>query len=282
VASFDEAIPPGQAGKVTASVRTDGLAGVVNKVVTVQTNDPARPTFTLTLKATIVASVNFFPSRTLFLSVGQAAENAVRAIIRKDDTETGTLAITDLTPSVPWISATARKVEEAGAAAVGLPPSMPGDYLLEARLTGQAPAVPTPVEIRFKTGLPREPETAVQVTVRVLPELMLSTPQVVLPSPTQEAPVSGSVFLTVRRDLDPAGLQVTVEPLPFKVETAPSGDHRFALQISWKEDAAGNAPRDGRVTAVLGTARASAMVRVLPRQPAVPPPTQAPTPAGTP
>jgi hypothetical protein len=266
VASFDEAIPPGQAGKVTASVRTDGLAGSVSKVVTVQTNDPARTTFPLTLKATIVASVNFYPSRSLFLSIGQTEDNTARTILRKDDTETGALAVTELTSSVPWITATARRIDAAGQAAVGLPPTLPGDYLLEAKLTGPAPKVPTPVELRFKTGLAREPEASVQLTVRVLPELMLSTPQVILPAPAPGVAAQGAVFLTVRRDLDPSELQVMAEPPPFKVEKSPSGEHRYALQLSWKDEPAGSAPRDGRLTVVLGGARATANVRVLPPQ----------------
>lgn len=278
MASFDEAIPPGQAGKVTASVRTDGLSGPVNKVVTVQTNDAAKSTFTLTLRATIVGSVTFYPSRSMFLSVGQSEDNAARTLIRKDDSETGALAVTDLTSSVPWITATAKKIEAAGQAVVGLPPTLPGDFLLEAKLSGPAPKVPTPVEIRFKTGLTREPEATVQLTVRVLPELMLSTPQVILPAPAAGAAAQGAVFLNVRRDLDPSDLQVMAEPPPFKVEKTAVGDHRFSLQVSWKDEPAGTVPRDGRVTVVLGAARATSTIRVLPPQ--VPPEPVAAPPQG--
>ena len=74
MASFDEAILPGQAGKVTASIRTDGYSGPISKPIAVRTNDPARPALTLTLRATVVASVNFYPGRNLVLSVGRGDE----------------------------------------------------------------------------------------------------------------------------------------------------------------------------------------------------------------
>src|SRR5262245_42033764 len=57
VASFDEAIPPGKAGKVTAQLHTESYRGPVEKEIVVTSDDPENRTMALRLKATIVGSV---------------------------------------------------------------------------------------------------------------------------------------------------------------------------------------------------------------------------------
>jgi hypothetical protein len=49
---FDHEIAPGKTGGITLAVdKTDGYKGEVTKTATVTTNDPDRPTFVLTLRA---------------------------------------------------------------------------------------------------------------------------------------------------------------------------------------------------------------------------------------
>ena len=49
---FDKVIAPGAEGKITLAVeKTDAYKGEVTKTATVSTNDPAHPSFQLTLKA---------------------------------------------------------------------------------------------------------------------------------------------------------------------------------------------------------------------------------------
>ncbi len=267
MASFDEAILPGQAGKVTASIRTDGYSGPISKPIAVRTNDPARPALTLTLRATVVASVNFYPGRNLVLSVGRGDENVVRTLVRKDGTESGTLEISEVASTVPWLVATARRIEAAGAVASGLPPAEPGDWLVEARLVGDAPPSPAAAGIRLKTGLAREPEATVWVSVRAMPALVVSSPRLFLPAPPPGQPASGSAILTLRNDLDPAALQVSAEPAPFGVRASPAGPRRFVLEVTWTEGDPAASPRDGLVTARLGSDRATILVRVAPPRP---------------
>ena len=53
---FDKTIAPGKEGKIKLSVpETDSYRGEVAKTAMVTTNDPDRPSFTLTLKATFSA-----------------------------------------------------------------------------------------------------------------------------------------------------------------------------------------------------------------------------------
>ncbi|MEW6128125.1 MAG: DUF1573 domain-containing protein [Acidobacteriota bacterium] len=50
---YDKVIAPGKEGKISLSIKdTESYNGDVVKTATVTTNDPARPTFTLTLRAT--------------------------------------------------------------------------------------------------------------------------------------------------------------------------------------------------------------------------------------
>jgi hypothetical protein len=50
---FDKTVAPGKEGKIKLSVpETESYRGEVSKTATVTTNDPDRPSFTLTLKAT--------------------------------------------------------------------------------------------------------------------------------------------------------------------------------------------------------------------------------------
>ena len=67
MAEFDSVIPPGGAGKVTASVKTDNLKGPVTKSVTVTSNDPAHATISLQLKADVKVVVDVSPSESVFL-----------------------------------------------------------------------------------------------------------------------------------------------------------------------------------------------------------------------
>ncbi len=59
---FDKVIPPGGAGKVTASLDTSHYKGVISKSVTVKTNDPRNGQVVLQLKADIVSLIDVTPS----------------------------------------------------------------------------------------------------------------------------------------------------------------------------------------------------------------------------
>ena len=62
MADYDSAILPGGEGKVTASIDTARLRGPITKSVTITTNDPARPTFALRLRANVEYVLDVLPS----------------------------------------------------------------------------------------------------------------------------------------------------------------------------------------------------------------------------
>jgi hypothetical protein len=54
--NFDKVVAPGKSGGITLAVeKTESYKGEVTKTATVTTNDPERPSFTLTLRANFTA-----------------------------------------------------------------------------------------------------------------------------------------------------------------------------------------------------------------------------------
>lgn len=278
MASFDEAIPPGQVGRVRATfAHTQNLSGTVTKGVTVTTNDPARPTFVLSIRGTFVGSVLVLPAPSLQLAVGGLPDSTGRLLVRQDPTEKGTLALVDLSSTVPWIQLSSRRTE-AGESLPGLPAAQAGDWLVEARVAGEVPGRQAAAEIRFKTGLPREPEVKIPVFARVFPEISLSPQQIRIPYPDDPGrPASAMAWVTIRQDLDPAGITAETSSKAFRATLSPTGPKVLRLDVSWSPDAEG-APMEGLLTLKLGSATATAPIRVLQSRPAGPsaPPGPAP------
>jgi hypothetical protein len=282
VASFDEVVPPGKAGKVTASVKTDGLLGVVNKVVSVTTDDPGRPNISLILRANIVTSVDFLPTRALFVPAGAAAAGTGKLVVRKNETEKGDLKVKDITASVPWLKVSARKVEvPEQPPSSGAVPAQPNDWVIEAKIDGEPPQAPPggqlSAEIRFKTGLSREPEVTFPVTVRTTPPIQFSGPMVYIPYPGEPPqPQRSTIYVRVEPPLDPNSLKVEAVPPAFQAVANLVGPTRVRVDVTWTPSGE-NTPKDGSVTARLGTAVISVPVKVNPpASPIVIEPTPAP------
>ncbi len=273
MASFDEVIPPGEAGKVIAAIRTDALSGAVSKVVTVTTDDPGRPTFALTLRATVVASVDFYPSRSMFVSARNPDNPGGKVLARKSANEKGSLEVTGLTASAPWLKVSARKLEAAAPAGAGLPPSIPSDWLIEARIEGEPPPGRNAVQVKFKTGLAREPEIEIPVVVIVPAPLSFSSPVLDLPTTNADPPQSarGTVYVLLGSGLDPKGLSVESLSPAFRVKTEQVDPRRVRVDVTWSP-VAGDTSRESAIEAKLGDLSASIAVRLTAPVPPAPPP----------
>lgn len=277
MASFDEVIPPGEAGKVNAAIHTDNLSGAVSKVVTVTTDDPGRPTFALTLRATIVASVDFYPSRSMFVAARNPDNPGGKVLARKSANEKGSLEVTGLTASVPWLKVSARKLEAAAPAGAGLPPSIPSDWLIEARIEGEPPPGRNAVQVKFKTGLAREPEIEIPVVVIVPAPLSFSSPVLDLRTdaePPQSA--RGTVYVLLGSGLDPKGLSVESLSPAFRAKAEQVDPRRVRVDVTWSP-VAGDTSRESAIVAKLGELSASIAVKLTAPVPPAPP-SAAPTP----
>ncbi len=235
MASFDEVIPPGKAGTIKASVHTSAYKGQITKQITVTHDDKSQGPIQLVLTANIVGSVDVLPYAALQLTRKRAGfEKPAQLIIRKDPTEKGDLTLSSLQASVPWIKASSRKVNAAEAPVEGLPAAQPGDVVVSVQATGQPPVGSHSETVSFKTGLSREPEVKIPVTVFVQAAVTLQ-PQELILTPSQQATdtASGQVLAAIRDDIDMKTVTAKSDSDAFAVRIDPSGSAGFRLLVDW-------------------------------------------------
>jgi hypothetical protein len=242
VASFDEAIPPGQVGKIKAQVHTTNLSGKIGKTVQVTTNDPAQPAFALNIQGSVVASVLLLPGPRLFAYGGGGGNRPMgRLLVRRDVSESGELKVTDLKPSVPWLEATARKLDGTEAALPGLPAIAAGDWLVEVKATPPPGTTNSAQQIQFRTNLKREPEVTVPVSV-VIPQFVTVQPsELTIRQATDGAAAEGTILAILRQDIDPQTVKIEVKPATFHLETAQAGPTPRHMRITVHWDPSGSA-----------------------------------------
>lgn len=256
-------IPPGQAGKIKASVRTESFRGAIAKSMTVTHDDPAQGAVILTVKATVVGSVNILPFPSMAMAPRQKGFGSPASlIIRRDDAEKGELAVSDLTCSAPWIKLTLRTITEFGPIEPGLPDGRPGDVVISGQVTGKPPIGIHAESIRFKTGLTREPDVSIPVHVTVRPPLYFQpTGDLVLAvDPTGTGRASGQLAVTVREDLDLATFSASATP-PFTARFERQGRAAVRVSVDWAGD--GPAPAiEGDLHMSVGDETATVRVRL--------------------
>jgi len=233
VASFDEVIPPGQVGHVTAKLDTVKLRGEVGRGVTVRTDDPARPNLFLTVRATVVGGVTILPEEMLHLHNRDSRPARAAVVVTRDASESGELAIADVRPSVPWLAAATERVGEPRPAAEGLPATGPGDWVLRVEPRDGAPYGRHRAELTFSTGLVRQRQVVLPVMIVLEPPVRLSTERLGLPAGAGAASPRQTVLLTVRPGLDPSSLRIDAPADSFDVELEPSGARAFKLHVAW-------------------------------------------------
>ena len=267
VASFDESIEPGMTGKISATVKTENFRGPIEKNVAVTSNDTVKGTVQLRIKAQVVGSIEFVPRPGLAFPAGTGWEWSSKLIVRKDPTETGELKISEVTPSVPWLSAKATQVTESLPAAEGLPDAVPGDWILDVAVTDDAPRTQGGFQVKLKTGLPREPEATLPISV-VLQQPLRAVPNALyLPSPKGASyEAVATIDALLRPGLAKETVTATVSPAPFSVKVEPAGNKKFKATVTWKpgKDELASAPRQGAVILRVGEESVSVPVRIDP------------------
>lgn len=217
-------------GYVKATIDTKTLRGAVERQITVNSNDPQSRQAFLVLRAEVLGSISVLPSENVSLDV----EGRASRLIRQDPTESGTLQISDLEVSVPWLKVTSRRLEKVRLPTTdGLPLGQPGDWLLEFALQGQPPPGRSQQWVQFSTALTREPVAQLNVHVFFQPAVNLPLPSVSLQATEPGQGVEESMFFSVRRGLDPATLRVEAHPAALSARIEPGGVGRFKLTIQW-------------------------------------------------
>lgn len=235
MASFDEVIPPGKAGTIKASVRTEHYKGSIGKFVTVRHDDTSQGPIQLNVLAKIVGSVEVLPYPAMQLAAPHRGfEKPALLLVRKDASEEGALALSGLTASSPWLKVSSRKVAGDEPAIEGIPAAVAGDVVISVQAV-DAPVGTVAETITFKTGLKREPQVLIPVTVVVQPAVSLNSKDLIL-TPLAATPDSatGQVLVSLRADVDPKALAVTSDAPEFKVRIEPPGEPAFRLIVEWE------------------------------------------------
>jgi hypothetical protein len=149
VADYDPAIPPGGEGKVTLRVDLSGYEGEVRKTAVIYSNDPRRPSVTLTLKGKVRTVIEIRPDPVVRFQAG------------REGTQKKTLEIFSEERSFQI-----KKIETEGADWLShrLEPVVPGRrYLLT--LTVPPMMKTSWAEVRCSTDHPEQPNLRVRVEV---------------------------------------------------------------------------------------------------------------------
>jgi len=258
VASFDEVIPPGQVGKVTAKLNTKDFRGPVDRGITLFTDDPDQPQIPLWVHVEAAGSVQLFPRGFLDFRPGVGGgATLVRLLVRQDPGEKGELRVTDPQVDAPWLKVTARKVEAPQPAIEDLPEALPGDVLLTVEAVGEVPEGSRSQKLRFGTGLPTEPTVEVPVAVFVRPRIQV-TPDTIAFGPAEaDGTRRATALVALRPDVAESPLVVEA-PAGMQATQDSAGANRFNVRLSWT----GKEPPGGQIVF-----RAGAVTRSVPIAP---------------
>jgi hypothetical protein len=244
---YDAVIEPGATGYVRAKLLTSQLHGPVTQPITVTTNDPAAPRIVLTLRAEVVTVVELLPASVMLLRDRGGPGPVGRVLVRRAAGVEGELAIRDLTASVPWLVPRATRLAAPRPRGDGLPEGRSGDWVIEVRfLDDRRRYGPQRGQLRFRTGLPAQPEAILDVESDFPPPVTLSTSRLVL-SGTPGA-VRGTAFASVREGLDPGLLRAESETAGLEVRLERTTGRMFKVDVRW----GGAALADGAVRLGIG------------------------------
>jgi hypothetical protein len=214
----------------------------------VRTNDPAHAVVTLTLRATVLASVEIFPYEAVHLSNRGPTLDRFTLLVKKDDTETGEL-IAKASASEAWITVRSERLTAERSGSTGMPTGKPGDWTVEVALNGTPSYGRHNADLVLETGLPREPTLKLPITVDVMPPVTLSQESLSIPWPVEPDAARGTVLVQLRQGLDPTALKAEGDPPSLAVELEPAGRRGFKIAAHWTEPR----PPEGAVVLRIGS-----------------------------
>jgi hypothetical protein len=156
-------------------------------------------------------------------------------VVRRAPNASGELRVDGITTSAPWLRVRADRVSEPHPPSDGLPGVAPGDWVLRAEVTDQAPWGRTRETVRFRTGLADQPDVELVASVERRPLITLSAERVTL-APDGTATVLGSL----RAGIDPQSFSVSADG-GVRVDTEVSGPRQYTFHLVRDTEANGPA-----------------------------------------
>jgi len=258
-------VPPGQEGRLKVTVKTAGYRGTVTKSIAVKSDDPVRPDVTLKVRMAIVGSAVLMPSHRLVLRYREGQSTTGKLLVRKDPTESGTLEVTELASSEPWLAVRVRKVDSEESMAGGIQPA-PGDFMLEAEVPESPGSGMHHAEVTFRTGLPREPVIRVPVMFTARAFGVASIKRLFLRRKGPGTPWTGRMNFNVLGKTDPESVEVSVTPDRYKVDVRVLAQGKLQVLVTEDPDKDdGQPPPEGMLLFTRGAQTIRVPVRLSER-----------------
>lgn len=228
VASFDRVIAPGTRGHVHLEVDTTAFSGPIAKAATVLTNDPALPTFQLTVQATVQPVIVVSPGYARFIFVQGAPAGMIHQTLWAEDGQD--FKVLEVTPPNSFMKASFHEATKDE-----LSPKGKGrQWRVELTLPSDAPVGALRDFLTVKTNHPKEPEIQVPVSGFVRPLLVLTPPTLDFREVTLDHPKTftaafvnyGNAPITVQKT------EVTVAGITAQTTEIESG-HRFRVTLTF-------------------------------------------------
>jgi hypothetical protein len=215
--------------KVT--VKTAGYHGKVTKTIALKSDDPLRPDIVLKVKMVLVGSAMILPAKTMLLRYRQDRPTTGRLLVRKDPTETGTLKVSEVASSQPWLKVQVRQVETEEPLERGFK-AVPGDFMLEFEVPEKPKAGLHRAVATFRTGLSREPVMSVPVTVTARAFGTASIQRLSLRRQTPDGPMTGQMNFRLLGGKGAETVEVDVSPDRYKVEVKVLNPGQLQVYVS--------------------------------------------------
>lgn len=209
-------VPPGGESKISARLILAGRSGPQQKTILIESNDPEKPQFTLTLKGVAGAAINVQPAQILLNNLPAGSKPSANVILSSGDGERFSIKAVDSTS--PQLEAQVTTIEEGRAYRIDLSTREP----IEAGLFRAS--------VVIQTDHPKRPSVEVPVIFVSQRELVVAPREIVFERPAAD-PVSRFVLLR-HADGTPVEIDRVEPPDPaVKVAVQPFGANGLRIQL---------------------------------------------------
>jgi len=235
VADYDKEVAAGGTGAIKAKLDTKDFSGPISKSILIMTNDPREPTVSVVIKADVRPYVEVLPRPLIRFNAVQSEPMTQKVVVVPTENDRA-FAVTGITPSVPFLKASSRKLSGDELVA-GKPDTQ---YEVSLALADDAPVGPVSANLLITTDHPKAKEINVKV-YGVVRSLVHVTPSQVQFGSVDAAAKPGRNLIVVNNRTGDAALDVTGVTLDdsafeAKVATIEEG-RRFQVTVNVKEDA---------------------------------------------
>lgn len=211
-----QSVPPGGESKISSRLSLVGRSGPQQKTILIESNDPDKPQFTLTLKGVAGAAINVQPAQIFLNNLPAGSKPTANVILSSGDGESFSIKAVESTS--PQLEAQVTGIEEGKAYRIDLSMREP----IEAGLFRATVVV--------QTDHPKRPTVEVPVILVSQRELVVAPREIVFERPDAD-PVSRFVLLR-HADGTPVEIDRVEPPTPsVKVAVQPFGANGIRIQM---------------------------------------------------